>query len=75
VIYQRPPPDHIDEDGDALFEVNRIVKKRYRKRGNRRVLQYLVLWKGYPDHEGTWEPADRIKRDAPLVVDDFESAQ
>ena len=36
----------------------------------RRQLQYLVHWKGYEEHERTWEPASNVKN-APLVVEHF----
>ena len=36
----------------------------------KRQLQYLVHWKGYKEHECTWEPASNVKN-APLVVECF----
>jgi hypothetical protein len=51
----RPPPD-ILPDGEEEWEVEAVVGKR--GRGNR--LQYLVRWKGYPDHEKSWEPARNL---------------
>ena len=50
--FDRPPPEiQADSNGDAVFEVERIVAQR--KRG--RVAEYLVAWKGYPPEENTWE--------------------
>ena len=42
--------------------MKQIVGKR--KRQGR--TEYLVLWKGYPDHEKTWEPISSLRyaRDA-----------
>ena len=69
----RPPPDDIDEDGVERYEVDRIIGKRVR--GRNRTVQYLVLWKGYPEHEATWEPAARLKEDAPEAVAEYEENQ
>ena len=49
-----------------LYEVDYIVASRiYRCQ-----LQYLMHWKGYEEHERTWEPASNVKN-APLVVECF----
>lgn len=61
--YDRPPPEaQTDSNGDALFEVERIIAQR--KRGKR--LEYLVAWRGYPPEEYTWEPLSSLRnaRDA-----------
>ena len=54
--YTRPPPDLIE--GEEEFEVEAIVNHRHH--GKNRRLQYLVKWKGYPDADNSWEPADQI---------------
>ncbi len=39
------------------FEVEKVLQKRvYRNR-----VEYLVLWKGYPPHEATWEPLKHLQ--------------
>ena len=30
-------------------------------------MEYLVLWKGYPPHEATWEPVEHLAR-APEAI-------
>ena len=45
-----PPPPLQFEDSHKEFEVESIVAQR-KHRGK---TQYLVKWKGYPDHENTW---------------------
>ena len=43
--------------GDALeYEVEGIM----RHQGKRSRRRYLVLWKGYPLHEATWEPESHL---------------
>ena len=66
----RPPADSVNEQGDELWEVDRVINKRVRGRN----VQYLVLWKGYPDHEATWEPAGKLRADAPKAVADYEAS-
>src|SRR5487761_1272670 len=54
--FSRPPPDLIA--GEAEYEVKNI--RSHRRHGKRRQLQYLLKWKGYPESDNTWEPADQI---------------
>ncbi len=60
--FTRPPPDLIE--GEEEFEVERIVA--HRKFGRSKRLQYLIKWKGYPESDNTWEPADQVH--APQLV-------
>lgn len=66
----RPPPELL-ADGSPAWEVERIGGKRERRVGGRRVIEYLVLWKGYPSWEATWEPAANLSQ-AREAVSDFE---
>src|SRR5229473_1922943 len=52
--FTRPPPDMIE--GEAEYEVEAIQAHHYQ----RRKLQYLIKWKGYPESNNTWEPADNM---------------
>src|SRR6266850_2405165 len=54
--FSRPPPDLID--GEEEYKVERIAAHRYH--GKSQSLQYLIKWKGYPEADNTWEPADQI---------------
>ena len=56
----------VSEERNEEYEVDYIVASRI----YRRQLQYLVHWKGYEEHEYTWEPASNVKN-APLVVEHF----
>src|SRR5579863_4578043 len=54
--YSRPPPDLIS--GEAEYEVEQI--RNHRCHGQQKQLQYLLKWKGYPESDNTWEPADQV---------------
>jgi chromodomain-containing protein len=54
--YSRPLPDLLD--GEEEYEVECIINHRHS--GRVRTLQYLIKWKGYPEADNTWEPADLV---------------
>ena len=62
----RPSLIQVSEKHDEEYKVDYIVASCI----YRRQLQYLVHWKGYEEHERTWEPASNVKN-APLVVERF----
>ena len=62
----RPGLIQVSEERNEEYEVDYIVASHIYKRQ----LQYLVHWKGYEEHERTWEPASNVKN-APLVVEHF----
>ena len=66
----RPLPELLD-NGEEAWEVRQIVDKRVR-RGR---TEYLVLWKGYPDHEKTWEPISSLKYAREAVREYEQSVQ
>jgi hypothetical protein len=68
----RPPPE-ILPDGDEVWEVERIISKRIRRYGRTRRIEYLVHWKGYPEHERTWEPSENLQG-ARQAVEEFEAS-
>ena len=61
-----PGPVHVSEERNKEYEVDYIVASRIYKWQ----LQYLVHWKGYEEHERTWEPLSNLKN-SPLVVKRF----
>jgi hypothetical protein len=61
-LTKRPPPELINEDGEAEWKVEKILKQRQVKRGkNTKRVEYLVKWRGYPEWECTWEPVSHLK--------------
>ena len=59
-----PPPDLVE--GHLEYEVESIA--RHRGEGARR--RYLVIWKGYPLHEASWEPEQNLAN-APEVLAEY----
>ena len=59
-----PPPVLV---GDTMeYKVEGIL--RHQGKGARRC--YLVLWKGYPLHEATWEPESHLAN-APDILEEY----
>ncbi len=65
--FTRLPPDLID--GEDEYEVEQIVAHQQFGRSKR--LQYLIKWKGYPESDNTWEPADQVH--APKLTKHYQS--
>ena len=63
---QPPPPPPVELSTGEEYEVDRILDSRLR----RRRLQYLVLWKGYPLSDATWEPVTHLQN-APEAIRTF----
>jgi hypothetical protein len=55
------PPAVIDSNEQEEWEVDRIVSHRERGKGTRKRMEYLVLWKGYEDHERAWQKEADLK--------------
>lgn len=60
--YERPPPIVNEESGSAVFEIERIVNHRDRSqgRGRKKIREYYIKWKGYPDFENLWIREDEV---------------
>lgn len=56
------PPDPIicEEDGEAYFEIERVLDHRINKRGRRVFREYLVKWLGYGSEHNSWEPESSL---------------
>ena len=68
--YDRPPPEaQADSNGEALWQVDRVLACKKVGRGKR----YLVAWKGYPPEENTWEPHASISHTS--AFEEFQAAQ
>jgi hypothetical protein len=66
----RPGPEAAEDNGAPVWEVARLLD--HRKHGRRKVVQYLVEWRGYPLSEATWEPLEHLG-DAMDAVRDYNA--
>jgi hypothetical protein len=55
--FTRPPPEIVQGE-DEHYEVETILQSRLSP--NKRGVQYLVKWKGYPSSENSWLPASQM---------------
>ena len=62
---EQPPPPVLVE-GEEEYEVEAIL--RHKGKGSSRL--YLVLWKGYPIIEASWEPESHLQH-APQLLEDY----
>jgi RNase H-like domain found in reverse transcriptase/Reverse transcriptase (RNA-dependent DNA polymerase)/Integrase zinc binding domain/Chromo (CHRromatin Organisation MOdifier) domain/Retroviral aspartyl protease len=69
----RPPPQLQEESSTQEYEVDRIIGVRTKGR-EKKAKEYLVLWKGYPEWERTWEPEKNLQN-AKEAISDFERQQ
>ena len=66
----RPPPASADPAAADEYEVERVLAQR----GAGANAKYLVLWKGYPYTEATWEPK-RSLTGTQTALSDFADMQ
>jgi len=53
-------------DEEEHYEVEKILQSHLTP--NKKGIQYLVKWLGYPDSKNSWEPASNLKNSPDLVV-------
>jgi hypothetical protein len=70
----RPPPDiiHDDEGSHEEWEIEEILRSRWKDKKNKRFKQYYVKWKGYGPEYNEWLDADDLKN-SPDLIQAFES--
>ena len=52
------PEDELDVEDTKTAEVEKVL--RWKKTGRNQPPAYLVLWRGHPPEEATWEQASRF---------------
>ena len=67
---QRPPtPEPIE--GEVNYTVRALVDSRKDNRKKAKPTEYLVLWEGYPDEEGTQEKYENIQGTAEEALAEY----
>jgi len=59
-------PEPFPGAGDKHYEVEKILQSHLMP--NKKGIQYLVKWLGYPNSENSWEPVSNLKNSPDLVV-------
>ena len=62
--FTQPPPDIVEGEEDH-YEVETVLDAR--PTPNRRGIQYLIKWVGYPNSENSWIPASGMKHASKLI--------
>jgi len=62
-----PPPDLIKGENEYKVEIIR----KHRHFGWNKKLQYLLKWKGYPESDNMWEPAEQLH--APQLLKEYHT--
>ena len=67
--FTRPPPEIVEGEEDH-YEVETILQSRLTP--NKKGVQYLIKWKGYPTSENSWLSSSQLKN-AQILVKQFHS--
>jgi hypothetical protein len=67
--FTKPPPDIVQGEDDH-YEVETVLQSRLTP--NKKGVQYLIKWKGYPDSENSWISSSGMKH-ATTLVQQFHS--
>ena len=72
--YEKPGPVIVGE-GTEEYEVDEVINHRKRKRGKETKIEYLIVWKGYPVHESTWEPEENVANPPKKIADYYRRVE
>ena len=61
-----PPATKEKEETENIYEINKIMKGRYKRDGT---IEYLIDWKNYPPCDRTYEPYEHLNESAREYVD------
>ena len=64
-------PEVEEIDAELNWVVREIVDSRQNGSKKHSLIEYLVLWEGYPDEDGTWEVYNNLKGTADELLQAF----
>ena len=67
-------PEPVNEGENPHYEIETIMSHDFKGRQKEK-LRFCILWRGYPDSEGTWEPARTVVQDAIETVRNYIAIQ
>ena len=70
---RKRPPTREPIDGEVNYDVREIVESRRDNRKKGKPVEYVILWEGYPDEEGTWDTYDKLKGTAEEALQEFRA--
>ena len=53
IVSSKIPP--MDDEGKLILVLDKILQTKERRIRNKTIQEYLVLWKGLPSEDSTWE--------------------
>ena len=62
-----PPAQVLMVKDDEQFEVDSILDHQEERVGRRKIRSYLVVWRGYPAEDATWEPEANLRNSSSTV--------
>jgi hypothetical protein len=71
----QPPPPMELLDGEAEYEVERVLQHKDVKCGKKIRTEYLVGWRGSSAEHNTWEPAGNLRNASALVQEYWEEKE
>lgn len=60
-------------ESEEIYEVEKILDKRWRRRGKKKVEEFLIRWKNFGPDEDTWEPKENL-HGCEEVLSEFEDS-
>lgn len=60
-------------DTEEIYEVEKILDRRWRRRGKKKVEEFLVRWRNFGPDEDTWEPRENLEG-CEEVLTEFEES-
>jgi hypothetical protein len=64
-----PPPLPIEVDGELVYEVEKILLHREKKKGRVVKKEYYIKWEGYGPEHCTWEPENHLINASDVLED------